>query len=612
MTANRAVYEGLRQGLCQSPSASPRFFCRAIRAPFVPARLSPLTTTTTTTTTPPRVSPRNYCYSYSRRYGTSASGATVAPDGTMATGPGSAYVSHQRLLLGTTPPDKDTLRRTPTDAIEYALRLLRNTSTWAPGAEERFDMRGRIVQLVGFLIVDRRHPKTPFLYECLMDAMADPLGSSKVIQDLITEMFSNGMVPTEAICRSALNALMVHPDYLVQLRILQTMAEYWYQRDPGTQQALLVGMLRDEQYELAYTRFMEAVEGGVPLEAWVYDIFIVVFGKMRFLDEMLAILWQRRLLEDGDDTHVNLLYFALDVCSQNFHYDGTLFAWSTAVNNPLVQPPDGVVENILSTAARHGDGQLASWALDYLSQHMRLQPGHYEAMAEALCHCRDITATLRTLVVMAKNGILVERASTRPLREMLMREPELIPEAVAALEELHLADHIPLAAVCAVLEAIACTEGSDKAMGVYESVERYCGVRPDSFMIQQLLLNSQDGKLHKLLLEDYANNVTTDFVLQCDMIRNPKLVLRSLEAGRVDMALRFANLVRMTFHDKQPQQPVTWVRPLVSECIERQERGIFAVLDMLNEVGNEKTKATVSEILEEMRLAKNGHAEQGW
>lgn len=241
---------------------------------------------------------------YVRCYGTTAGFASrdeVQPgeDGGRFTSP--KLRSWKDRLLASTAPSEETLKASTVEEIFAALNSLREARDQMSTSSPEIDQHQRIVQLVQHLLQVEDQPITPYLYECLMDAMAHPRGSVDGARRLLDDMVEQGMKPTAELCNGALRALMNHPDYILRQEILGIMQEYWFTIDTPVKQTVIVGMLRDEQYELAYARLTELIEQGARIDPWVYDIFILVFGKLRFLDEMLQLLYRRKNIGGSTD-----------------------------------------------------------------------------------------------------------------------------------------------------------------------------------------------------------------------------------------------------------------------------------------------------------------------
>ena len=549
---------------------------------------------------------------HTRRYGSDANLASngneaAVLDSTPALHTKANNVPRGERLLTPKPPTEQVLRHASVEDIVSALIAIRDARGWSFHGQE-IDRHGRIVQLVKHLVVHREQVPGPFIYECMMDAMADPQGSVRGIRKLFDDLKSRNMKPTSAMCHSALAALANHPDYALRQEVLDVMQEFWFTRDQSARQSVVLGLLRDGQYELAYTRLTEMIEQKARVDIWVYDVFIMVFGKLGFLDEMLLLLYRRKNMESTDKAMASLLYHVLDVSSQGFHYPGTLFAWNTVVRNSLFQPPDGIVENVLATAARHGDATLATEALDKIAQRTRVLAHHYEAVVEAFARSGDVAGAFRTLCIMKQNGIRIVRANTRVVYEALRQHAKLVEDAESTLRDMAADQELPVAAVGVVVEALAETQGSEAAMTLYRDVPVLCGEQANAAMIQTLLINSRDAEVSRSLCRDYAAHIAEDD----DPLRSPHvydgLIKACAEAGELDLAFRFANQA-LTLAERTPAGTgAEWVRALVTKAVEVEDGRIWGVVD---ELGKGEMAGTVQKMLRQMRITKRAAGLRG-
>jgi hypothetical protein len=512
-------------------------------------------------------------------------------------------VPREERLLTPLPPSEETLRNASVEEIVAALVTIRDGRGWSFHGQE-IDRHERIVQLVKHLISARDQTPSPFLYECMMDAMTDPRGSAKGIRKLLDDVASQNMKPTAAMCHSALAALCNHPDYALRQEILDTMQEFWFTVDSPAKQSVILGLLRDGQYELAYARLTKMIEQKAHVDIWVYDIFIMVFGKLGFLDEMMLLLHRRKSL-GGEDKATpsmpSILYYALDVCSLAFHYPGTLFAWNSVVRNSLLQPADGIVENVLATAARHGDASLATEALDMISQRTRVLAYHYEAVVEAFTAAGDMAGAFRTLCIMKKNGIRIVRRNTRAVYDSLRRHPKLIRDAESVLRTMRDDEELAVAVVGVVVEAIAETLGSEAAMDLYRDVPMLCGEHANSAMMQTLIINSPDEETTQSLVKDYTTHIVEDDDPVRDSHVYSALVTKCAEVGELDLAFRFANQAITGLVVSDANQ-LDWVKVLVTRAAEVEDGRIWGIVDALRR--DEKTSAMVERVLRQTRITR--------
>lgn len=579
MRRGHLLFDGLWRCLC--PSVSRKSLRRAIDAPLPMPReaLRRPTKQQRCLMSPTLV--------HTRSYGTdaldcgvtrSSAGVGAAPQATPEKKLSRGSTLEER-ILAPTPPTEDTLLSTPEEDIVNCLISIRDPKGWSIHGSD-IDRHARILQLVTHIVRARGRAVNPFVYECMMDAMADPEGSVHGIRRLLHDMAEGGMKPTAAICRAALDALMIHPDYMLRQEMLDTMQEYWFAIDMRVRQAVVVGLLRDEQYELAHARLTELLEQGARIEPWVYDVFVLVYGQLGFLDEMLQLLYRRRA-EKANDTASSLVFYALDVCSRAFHYEGTAYAWNAVVRSSLLRPSDGVVEGVLGTAARHGDAQLATEALHMLSSRTRVQGHHYEAAAEAFARGGDVAAALRTLCIMTQSGHFVSRSSTRALCQVMKRDPSLVGAASSALHQLSRSQDgpLPAAAVAAVLEGQAATHGSEAALPLFESISPLTGHPPTADVVQDMIIYGRDRSTRRSMVELYG---TTFAEGEDDMTGGREscgaLIEACVEAGHLDLAFRF---VAQMFRLGPSARHLGWARRLVDKAVEMQDGRVWAVVDRL-------------------------------
>jgi pentatricopeptide repeat protein len=113
-------------------------------------------------------------------------------------------------------------------------------------------------------------------------------------------------------------ALAIHPDYLLRAEVLQQMKERWFTLDAQGSHNVIIGLLRDRQYEMALDKLEQMQISGTRVQPWLYDILIYVFCEAEELDEALRIL-QHRVQYGDTDISTNIWYHMLDACSSHYH-----------------------------------------------------------------------------------------------------------------------------------------------------------------------------------------------------------------------------------------------------------------------------------------------------
>lgn len=115
-----------------------------------------------------------------------------------------------------------------------------------------------------------------------------------------------------------LQALAIHPDYLLRTEVLREMKDRWFSLTSDGWHNWIVGLLRDRQYEVALDKLEEMRREGMRVQPWLYDIVIYLFCEAEELDEALKILQFR--VDHGElDISPNIWYHVLDACSSKYH-----------------------------------------------------------------------------------------------------------------------------------------------------------------------------------------------------------------------------------------------------------------------------------------------------
>lgn len=559
------------------------------------------------------------------------------------------------LLLRPTPPSDETLFSVPAEDIAEALGRLGRPEGFAVHGGQRLDRHGRILQLVRHLVGARGWPHDDVaVHEAIMDAMADPRGSAQGVRALLKAGSDGGTAPTEALLRSALAALSVHPDYALRHQVLGTMRAYWMKADdeggPATH-SVLAAMLREGQTEMAYDELMRLLEAGKRVELWLYDVFVVVLARDGHLDEMLDVLARRRAAKGSDPAMFSLACHALDVCSAASHMDGVVWAWAAVVGpsssssssepqpsdsisdsaSTRYNPPDAVLENVLATAARHGHVGLATEAHAMLAaRSSRPQAHHYEALVDAYVHDADVAGALRALARMQRVGFRVEREHTRSVYTLIRDSsrharssrfssddnshadpaPAPVHDDLAELAETtvrEMADEAPdgrvppnIAAV--VVEATAAGRSSEAAHALYTDYARLTGEQPPAMIIQDMILHGAVHARTRGYIDDFRRLVpNTVPVPRRSPPASSRLVAICLDYNHLDLAMVFA--IRGVPSRKSIVAPsaLYWLPTLAEMAIEAQDRRLWILEDKFLVAGNDAAVEVIQSTAKRMQ-----------
>ena len=329
-----------------------------------------------------------------------------------------------------------------------------------------------VQQLVKLLVNQHKERPNQQLYLALILANADPEhGSPSEVEALLQEMVDVDLSPDAAIYHAALKvrigagvdvaltdhieALAIHPDYLLRSEILEELYQRWFSLTPDGWHDVITGLLRDRQLEVALNNFELCGSQGIPIQSWLYDIVSYALCDLNELDEALKLM-RYRMSTGERSISPGLWAHLLDAASRSLHHEATLFVWRVRVESGSLNPSSGICVNILNTAVRHGDGHLASDVFRLLDRRKhKFQPHHYEALLESWLASNKLRPALSVLSSMASSSVPLTETSTRAIYTYLVEHYSRLPEAMQTLQSLSSDsdNQIPHAALNCIIEA---------------------------------------------------------------------------------------------------------------------------------------------------------------
>lgn len=324
------------------------------------------------------------------------------------------------------------------------------------------------------------------------------------------------------------------------------MARSWIDVSDEGECAVAIGLLRDGQYELAVDKVEEMVRGQIAVPVWIWDMFVFQLGKLGFVDDALKLMAQR-LSVVGNPTAVSLntWYYLLDISSQNLHYAGTKILWGRFVKSELLKPPDGMVLNVLVTACRASDSDLATQAITHLSgRGLKLGHHHYEALVDCYAQAGDVKNALEALAIMAKAGIKPDRASTRSIYSCLRHSPSKATNAYEILFEGRLEKEMPIAALNVVCEALYEQDNVCKAQDLYRHVRDICPEGPNAETFGVLLSRPVPAYIAKFVASEMSA-----FSVKPDSAMYDNLIHSFATDGLLDDAFWYLQVMNQSLDD---------------------------------------------------------------
>ena len=192
-----------------------------------------------------------------------------------------------------------------------------------------------IIELVGYLISQMGEKPALIHYDALIRANSDAqFGSAQVVRDLLAEMKEEGIAADNGLYHAVLQvrtlrktriladkveqALAIHPNYLLREQIMQEMKERWFGLSPEGWHHLIVGLIRDRQYEVAMDKLEQMQSDEIMVQPWLYDIFMFQLCEAEELDEAFKLL-QHRYYNQRSGILPSVWYYLLDKFSNAFH-----------------------------------------------------------------------------------------------------------------------------------------------------------------------------------------------------------------------------------------------------------------------------------------------------
>lgn len=195
----------------------------------------------------------------------------------------------------------------------------------------------QVAEIVEYLVKARQETPVLLHYDALISANADAEnGSAEVVRTLLEEMkelnvgadsglyhavlqvcILSTLLYLEQVTKDLINqVLAIHPDYLLRTQILEEMKQRWYGLSPTGWHNLVVGLLRDRQYEMAMDKFERMQADGIEIQPWLYDILFFRLCETDELDEAIKLLKARY---DQPPLAMHMYYHLLDSFASAFH-----------------------------------------------------------------------------------------------------------------------------------------------------------------------------------------------------------------------------------------------------------------------------------------------------
>ncbi|KAI1107584.1 hypothetical protein F4804DRAFT_164293 [Jackrogersella minutella] len=462
-----------------------------------------------------------------------------------------------------------------------------------------------VVKLVEYLVKERKEKPNAMLYESLIKANVDKYhGSAEVAGRLLREMQKLRITTTPQIYQSLLEVTAVHPDYVLRNTVLYEMRNRWFLPTTDDTINITIGLLRDNQYELALEKLEELQKDPTLVPTWLYEVFLYTFAELGFHEETLSILKHRLKITNftNEPLSLNASLFLLDVFSRDAFYDGVKYIWDRSVSPGNLNPPDGVVMNILNAASNHADASLAISAIQMLSSRGRkLELHHYEPLIDIHTRQKDLQKAFTNLCIMAKAGLRPDLSSTRSIFRILRESSAETDNALLILNELRSKYRVPSAAFNVVLEATEIHGGFKAALDLYRSIRQFCADGPDLETYHILLSHCTMRKSMNFLFAEMKA-----FSIELTQVTYNHLIRISCMQDSHEQAFRFLEKMRTS---KTAGLPNDWwlskdsALALIRRCIQAEDIRVQGIIEECRK-RNMYIDTEVQQLLDEIQRLK--------
>jgi len=157
-----------------------------------------------------------------------------------------------------------------------------------------------VMSIVRILIKDRRERPDIRMYSAVIHSFVNPEeGTAGKVKRVLDEMGEFGVELDAWGCHCVLEALAVHPDYLLRNEILEYMTERWWSLTDRGHNTVVAGLLRDRHFEMALEKVQEMVARRVKVEDWLWDKMMWMLLDFGEVEECYQVLLLRR--NNGSD-----------------------------------------------------------------------------------------------------------------------------------------------------------------------------------------------------------------------------------------------------------------------------------------------------------------------
>ncbi|KAH7919360.1 hypothetical protein BV22DRAFT_865072 [Leucogyrophana mollusca] len=161
--------------------------------------------------------------------------------------------------------------------------------------------------------------------------------------------------------------------------------------------------------------------------------------------------------------------------AEALYAEGVQRCWQKLVQELSFIPDEGICQQVLHTAGRHGLPELGTDVIRVLRQlGVSWQEHHFAPLIEAFCKADKLKEAIGTLDIMRSNGIFPVSETTDPIFRILKQDLDRVDSAWDVIRELRKEGKtIDPFAINAIIEAAISLGDLQRAVGAYKAFSEY-------------------------------------------------------------------------------------------------------------------------------------------
>lgn len=254
-----------------------------------------------------------------------------------------------------------------------------------------------------------------------------------------------------------------------------------------------------------------------------------------------------------------------------------------------LNPSDGMCTNVLNTAARNQDPNLATDVVRVLAgRTSKLDIHHYEALITAYIGSSDLKSALQILGIMKKAGLEPTDGTTRSIYTHISTTERLPADAFKILQSLKKEGQtVPTAAVNVILEASVSQGHLQGAVEQYKALHTICPNGPNTATFNNLLQGCAKTFGNKDLAMFLASEMAA-LGIRPNVMTYDRLVLVCLMEDDYEDAFRYMDEMKRTFGNSELRTGT--LHALVKRCVAVGDERAWSLLNELEGKGHSRGK----------------------